>query len=192
MTSPAITVHPDAALKEAGDLLARHKISALPVIDDESHLVGIVSQMDLIRFDTTKASGEARESEREAEPRRVADIMTAEVITVSEDTDLHIVAQRLSDSHIRQVPVVAGSEVTGVVSRRDLIKWMARSDAALTLDVVAVLEEQARRLANLEVAVRHGVAYIEGQARQDTLSLATKLARTVPGVADATVTSQDR
>lgn len=192
MSSPAITVHQDATVREAGDQLARHGISALPVIDDEGRLVGIVSQMDLIRFDTTKVGVRVGAAGPESEPSRVIDIMTRQVITVDEDTDLHTVAQRLSESHVRQMPVMAGSEVTGVVSRRDLIKWMARSDAALTLDVVALLEEEARRLANLRVAVHDGVAHIEGQARPDTLSLAANLARAVPGVMDATVTSKDR
>jgi CBS domain-containing protein len=190
MTSPAITAHQDATVREAGDLLARHQISALPVLDDERRLVGIVSQMDLIRFDSSRRADEAGSTGREPEPRRIAEIMTHEVITVSEDTDLHTVAKRLSDSHVRQVPVVAGSEVTGIVSRRDLITWMARSDAALTLDVVAVLDEEARHLAHLEVAVHKGVAHIVGEARHDTLLLAANLARTVPGVLDATVSTQ--
>jgi osmotically-inducible protein OsmY len=69
---------------------------------------------------------------------------------------------------------------------------MARSDAALTLDVVAVLNDAARHLANLEVSVRHGVAHVEGEAGQETLALAAKLARTVPGVLDARVTPVER
>lgn len=190
MSSPAITVNQNATLREAGDVLARRQISALPVLDDEGRLVGIVSQMDLIRVDANRSGVEAGSAGSEREPRRVAEIMTSEVITVTEDTELHTVAQRLSESHVRQVPVVSGSEVTGVVSRRDLIKWMARSDAALTLDVVAVLAEEAGRLANLEVAVHQGVAHIVGEGHPSTRSLAADLARTVPGVLDATVAEQ--
>jgi CBS domain-containing protein len=191
MTSPAITIHQEATLREAGDVLARRGISALPVVDDNGHLVGIVSQMDLIRLSTadTVEGAEAQPDNSRSLPMRVAEIMTVEVVTVSPETDLHTVAQRLSESHIRQVPVLSDTEPIGVVSRRDLIKWMARSDAALTLDVIAVLGDEARRLAHLEVSVHEGVAHIEGEARHDTLALAAKLARTVPGVLDARVTA---
>jgi CBS domain-containing protein len=194
MTSPAITINQDATLREAGDVLARHGISALPVVDDESQLVGILSQMDLIRFNTAESpqSDEAQSGGSESEPMRVADIMTVEVVSVSPETDLHMVAKRLSESHVRQVPVLSEAEVVGVVSRRDLIKWMARSDAALTLDVVGVLSDEARRLAHLEVSVHKGVAHIEGEGRHDTLALAAKLARTVPGILDTRVTSVER
>jgi CBS domain-containing protein len=194
MTSPAITVNQEATLREAGDLLARHKISALPVVDDEGQLVGILSQMDLIRFNTAESpqAAGARSEGSEPGPMRVADIMTVEVVSVSPDTDLHTVAKRLSESHVRQVPVLSDTELVGIVSRRDLIKWMARSDAALTLDVVAVLGDEARHLAHLEVSVHQGVAHIEGEAAQDTLALAAKLARTVPGVVDTRVTPTQR
>jgi CBS domain-containing protein len=189
MTSPAITIHQEATLREAGDLLARRGISALPVVDDDGRLVGIVSQMDLIRLSTVyRAEGAEAQSEgSRSQPMRVAEIMTVEVVTVSPETDVHTVAKRLSESHIRQVPVLSDTELIGVVSRRDLIKWMARSDAALTLDVIAVLSDEARRLAHLEVRVHEGVAHIEGEAGHDTLTLAAKLARSVPGVVDARV-----
>lgn len=191
MTSPAITVNQDASLREAGDVLARHGISALPVIDDEGQLVGILSQMDLIRFNTAERprGGGDRSGYGEPEGMRVSDVMTVEVVTVTPDTDLHTVAQRLSDSHIRQVPVVDDAQLVGIISRRDLIKWMARSDAALTLDAIAALDEEARRLSSLEVSVHHGVAHIEGEAGQDTLELAAKVARRVPGVLDTRVSS---
>jgi CBS domain-containing protein len=193
MTSPAITIHQEATLREAGDVLARRGISALPVVDDDGRLVGIMSQMDLIRLSTVYgAEGDETQSEgSRSQPMRVAEIMTVEVVTVSPETDVHTVAKRLSESHIRQVPVLSDTELIGVVSRRDLIKWMARSDAALTLDVIAVLSDEARRLAHLEVRVHEGVAHIEGEAAHDTLVLAAKLAQTVPGVLDARLSAEE-
>jgi CBS domain-containing protein len=194
MTSPAITINQDATLREAGDVLARRGISALPVVDNDGQLVGILSQMDLIRFNTSESPrvAERRLERSESDPMRVADIMTVEVVSVSPETDLHTVAKRLSESHVRQVPVLSDTEVVGVVSRRDLIKWMARSDAALTLDVVSVLGDEARHLANLEVTLHQGVAHIEGDAAPDTLALAAKLARRVPGVVDTHLNSTRR
>jgi len=189
MTSPAITIHRDATLREAGDVLARRAISALPVLDDDGRLVGILSQMGLIKHSTadTAQDAKAQLENRRSQPMRVADIMMVELVTVSPETDLHPVAKRLSESHIRQLPVLSDTELVGVVSRRDLIKWMARSDAALTLDVIEVLSEEAKRLAHLEVNVHEGMAHIEGEAGHDTLALAGKLARTVPGVLDSRV-----
>jgi CBS domain-containing protein len=189
MSSPAFTVRPETPLRDAGDLLTRHQISALPVVDEDTRLVGIVSQMDLIRFDTVYEDSPSEDSS--PRPTQVAEVMTTDVVSVSAETDLHSVAQRLLESHIRQVPVLSGTEVVGVISRRDLIKWMARSDAALALDVSGVLHDQGHHLSHLEVTVRQGVAHIEGVAREDTLGLAVKLARSVPGIVDARVARDD-
>jgi CBS-domain-containing membrane protein len=189
MSSPAVTVSPETPLKEAGDLLARHQISALPVVDTDVGLVGIVSQLDLIRFDTM--ADNSPPGDRPPGPTQVADVMTTDVVTVNAETDLHSVAQRLLESHIRQLPVLSEAKVVGVVSRRDLVKWMARSDAALTLDVSGVLRDQAQHLSRIEVTVRQGVAHIEGVAPADTLAFAARVARSVPGITDARVSKDD-
>jgi tetrahydromethanopterin S-methyltransferase subunit D len=73
---------------------------------------------------------------------------------------------------------------------RDLVRWMARSDAALALDVSGVLRDQAQHLSP-RGGRPAGVAHIEGVAPEDTLAFAAKVARSVPGIVDARVTRDD-
>lgn len=194
MTAPVVTTLPDTPLREAAALLANNLISAIPVIDTEGCLLGIVSESDLIELDTT---GVARRHEAPhagrsgAPPERVADIMTADVVSVDEDTDLRVVAQRLLDGRIRRVPVLREGRVVGIVSRRDLVRWMARSDAVLAAEVFGVLRQEGHRLSQMEVSVRQGVAHLRGRGVPATLELAQTLARTIPGVAGAEIHRDD-
>jgi CBS domain-containing protein len=144
MTSPAVTTSPATPVKDAITLLANRGISALPVVEAEGHLLGIVSESDLIQVLSVAGS--------EAQSGVVGDLMTADVISVDEETGLPEVARRLLDSKVRRVPVLKEERVAGIVSRRDLIKWMARSDAVLATDVCGVLRDEGQRLSQLEVA----------------------------------------
>ncbi len=160
MTSPAITVGPDTHCKEAAALLVRHRISALPVVDTEGRLVGIVSEADLLALETTPdPRSQATPLRRRTEPlpSRVAEVMTVEVCTADEDTDLGIVAQRMIETGVKRLPVLRGDRVVGVVSRHDLLKVMARPDEDLEAAVRRTLTDEGMRLANLRVEVRDGV-----------------------------------
>ncbi len=91
MTSPAITVRPDTSCKEAAGLLARHRISALPVVDGRGRLVGIVSEADLLPLEAVpdpRALATPVASRREPLPSRVEEVMTREVVSVDEGADL--------------------------------------------------------------------------------------------------------
>src|SRR5215471_16304277 len=91
MTSPAITVAPDTHCKEAAALLVRHRISALPVVDASGRLVGLVSEADLLPLETApdpRSQATPLPPRTEPVPRRVDEVMTPEVYTVDEDTDL--------------------------------------------------------------------------------------------------------
>jgi CBS domain-containing protein len=190
MTSPAITVTPETHCKDAAALLVRHRISALPVLDASGRLVGLVSEADLLPLETTP---DPRSQERPLSPRTmplprtVEDVMTPEVYTVDEDTDLGIVAQRMIEANVKRFPVVHGDRVVGVVSRHDLVKVIARSDAEVEGGVKTALIEEGVRLTSLEVRVRDGVVELIGNGDRQTMRLAEILARSVPGVLDVRV-----
>ncbi len=186
MTSPAITVRPGTSCKEAAGLLARHRISALPVVDERGRLVGIVSEADLLPLETTpdpRALATPLVPHPEPLPTRVDEVMTREVMSVDEDTDLGLAARRMLETGVKRLPVLHGDRVVGVISRHDLIKVMARSDADLEASIQRLLADEGMRLAGLRVRVRDGVVELSGQDRS-TLRLAQILARTVPGVLD--------
>src|SRR5262249_33868936 len=131
MTSPAITVTPETHCKDAAALLVRHRISALPVVDTSGRLVGLVSEADLLPLETSpdpRSQGTPLPPRTMPVPRRVDEVMTPEVYTVDEDTDLGVVAQRMLEANVKRFPVLRGDRVVGVVSRHDLVKVIARTD----------------------------------------------------------------
>ncbi len=109
MTAPVVTAHAEMPVGDLADLLARHKITAVPIVDAQGAVVGLVSEFDLM-----------------AKPGRTAgDIMTAGVIAVNPETDVDDVRFLLVERRIRRVPVMDGSRLVGIVSRSDIVRLMA-------------------------------------------------------------------
>lgn len=195
MTSPAITVTPETHCKDAAALLVRHRISALPVVDAGGRLVGLVSEADLLPLEATpdpRSQATPLPARTMPLPRTVDDVMSPEVYTVDEDTDLGIVAQRMLEANVKRFPVLRGSQVAGIVSRHDLVKVIARSDGEVSASVQAALVDEGMRLTSMEVRVRDGVVELSGDGDGRTLRLAEILARSVPGVLDVRVTARRR
>ena len=109
MTTPVVTVSPDTLSGEIAEALGRHRISAVPVVDEVGGVVGLVSEYDLLAKDGLIAR----------------DLMTTEVISVTEDTNVADVRHLLVDRRIRRVPVLAGGRLVGIVSRSDVVALMA-------------------------------------------------------------------
>ncbi|RZL53430.1 MAG: CBS domain-containing protein [Variovorax sp.] len=103
---------PDTTVFDALQLLARHEVGALVVMQGEA-LVGILSERDYTR----KVALQGRSSK----DVRVADIMTANVFTVTPQTPTHECMALMSQKRIRHLPVVEGSTVIGMLSIRDLM-----------------------------------------------------------------------
>lgn len=109
MTKDVVSIRDDADVEEAARLLARHRISGLPVFNAEGRLVGLVTELDLIAKKGV----------------RVGDIMARGVISVSQETPIEEVAHLLANRKIRRVPVLEGDKLVGIVSRSDLVKQIA-------------------------------------------------------------------
>jgi CBS domain-containing protein len=138
MVRNVVTVRPDTAVAEAVRLLVDHDVSALPVVNDEGHIVGIISEADLMHRaeiatehrrrrwieSLVGASTLAGEFAR-SHGSRVSEVMTPEVITVSEDTPISEIASLLERNRIKRVPVVRDGRVVGIVSRANLIQALA-------------------------------------------------------------------
>jgi len=192
MTSPAITVAPDAHCKDAAALLVKHRISALPVVDADGRLVGLVSEADLLPLETAPdPRSQAMPLPRRTEPvpRRVDEVMTPQVYTVEEDTDLGLVAQRMLEANVKRFPVMRGERVAGIISRHDLVRVIARTDEDVESGVKRALAEEGLRLTALDVRVRDGVVELVGDGDRQTLRLAEILARSVPGVLEVRLVS---
>lgn len=109
MTGDVAVVTADMTVEAAARLLTSRSVSGMPVVDEHEHLVGIISEFDIIARDG----------------QTVGDIMTKEVISVSEADDAATIAQILTSHRVRRVPVLRDGHVVGIVSRSDLVRLFA-------------------------------------------------------------------
>ncbi len=185
MTHETTTVGLDTTIKRATELLAEHRISTLPVLDDEGRLAGVVSEADLIRdaFPRDPRSQLTPLDEEDAPllMRLVSEVMSAHVIAAHEGTDLADAVELMTSTGIKCLPVVdhAGSLV-GVISRSDLIRVRARADDVIAREVDSTLVSLGH--SDWLVTVSDGVVEIEGPETERDRSIARLEAGTVPGV----------
>lgn len=109
MTRNVISILDEATVEDAARLLARNRISGVPVVNASGMLMGLVTEHDLIA----------------KHGRSVSEIMSRGVITVSPDTDVDQVQHLLTNQRIRRVPVVEDGKIVGIVSRSDLVRQIA-------------------------------------------------------------------
>ncbi|MGZ5849388.1 MAG: CBS domain-containing protein [Methyloceanibacter sp.] len=138
MTSPVVSVGPDTTLLEAGELMLKHDISGLPVLDKEARLVGLITERDFLRPTGSgpdykrprwfqALTGQARDGFRRQADRKVADVMTADPVTITEETPLEQVVGLMDHHCIHRLPVMRGAKLVGIVSRADLLRALVQS-----------------------------------------------------------------
>jgi CBS domain-containing protein len=205
MSDGVMSVNAGATVLEAARLLVNAGVSAMPVIDNQGVMVGILSEADIIRHTGGMVPTEPSDNERaakamaEARSKHVADVMTKEVVTAAEDATLREIADLMLKHGIKRVPILRDRSVVGVVSRVDLLQalislgpdaYVQPSAATHTADedlrsaVMAALQKQdwsqARRS---DVVISHGVVHLWGMVANDaTRSACVETARNVPGV----------
>ncbi|MDF5755201.1 CBS domain-containing protein [Spongiactinospora sp. TRM90649] len=185
MTTQVIMLHRDDAIRHAVRVLYRHGITAAPVVNDAGDLIGIVSELDLLggEFEPDpRAHAVPVHPAGTRPPRRVAEVMNRDVVTVIETTDIVDLINIMITERIKSVPVLSGERVAGIVSRHDVLGMLARSDDELRDDVVAVLREHYPSGPGWQVDVREGIARLHGHAADRVDVIADLLTQTVPGV----------
>ena len=184
MSRPVIAVTAETGIKTAAELLVDRGISALPVVDAKGRLVGIVSEADLVPIESrpdprTQATPPQPTAGRM--PRAVGEVMTKKVVTVQSTSEVSRAARIMLDAGIKRVPVMRGRRVVGILSRRDLVKVIARRDSDIEAEVRLRLGELGFGPDHGAVSVAAGVVTIqlaEGSGRR----LAESVALSVPGV----------
>jgi CBS domain-containing protein len=184
MSQPVVTVTPGTGIKTAAELLVEHGISALPVVDSAGQLVGIVSEADLIPI-------EARPDPRSqatplgptagSTPRSVADVMTRDVVVVTTQSEVAEAAKIMLRRDVKRVPVLSGRRIVGIVSRRDLVKVIARTDARIEAEVNSRLAELGLATAS-NVRVTDGVAMVPVDREETVRRLVESAILQVAGV----------
>jgi CBS domain-containing protein len=146
MTSDVITVDPDMTVQALAALLAANGISGAPVVDSSGGLVGIISEGDLLHRAEIGTAQRHRERRRswwldhfasdlareyvKSHGRAVKDLMTRDVVTVTEDTDLAEVADLLEAKRIKRVPVMREGKVVGIISRANIVRAVGATKGA--------------------------------------------------------------
>ena len=186
MSTPVITARPDASLKQVAGTLVEHDISAVPIVDDVGDLVGIVTEGDLVRLQTIPDPRLHAipfiGRKEEHVPVRAEQVMSINVVTAAEDEDVTDIARRMLTMHLKHVPVVAHKKVTGIISRRDILKVLARSDGSIEVELQERLNDEIALLGRFHARVNDGVVTITGPEENDVRRLARLIARSIPGV----------
>ncbi len=207
MTTSVVTVRSAATVAEAADLMLEHGVSGLPVIDANGHIVGIVTEGDFLRRAETGTErrrsrwlefllgpGRLANEYVHSHARKVEEVMTRDVVTVSESTPLEDVVTVMERRRIKRVPVLTGGKIVGIISRANLVQALARlaeeaapsrpDDEAMRGRILAELSRQRwTPRASLNVIVRHGVAELWGVILDERQRNAIKVvANNVPGI----------
>lgn len=205
MTTAVATVRPEASVQEIAKLLLARRISAVPVVDLDGRVLGIVSEGDLIRRPETGT--ERRPSwwlslvtgpEQEAiayvksHGRHARDVMTRDVISVGEGASLEEIAETIEKHRIKRVPVLRDGRLCGIVSRADLLRglvaWRAAPTAPASDQTIKAALETALPAAGvrpefLNVVVSGGIVHLWGAVESDAEREAARVAaENVPGV----------
>jgi CBS domain-containing protein len=150
MTTDVASVYEDTPFREIVDVLEERNVSAVPVVDADKRIVGVVSEADLLvkmelAGDTPGVrllEGRRMRRAREKAGGEVArDVMTTPAVTALETTPVVTAARRMKDAGVKRLPVVdLVGRVVGIVSRHDLLKVFLRTDAEIRGDVQRDIE----------------------------------------------------
>ena len=181
MTRTVVSVNAFAPFKEIVRRMQEYRVSAVPVVDEDHLVLGVVSEGDLILKEDADLEGEPRvldgvqrRLDRSKAAGRIAwELMTAPAITIGPAATLGEAARLMHRRAVKRLPVVDPDDRTilGIVSRTDLLKVFLRDDAEIAREV---REDVIRRTLwidpdTIRVVVRDGVVMMEGQVEHRSL-----------------------
>lgn len=182
MTAPVITVTPDTTVKECTQILEHHSITAMPVVTAGGELIGVISEADVIAgavLPDQRAHELPVHLSAEHRPARVQDAMNHQVLYVTPQSDLAEAVDLMVSTVVKSLPVVEHGRVVGMISRRDVIKVLARQDDLIEME----LDELVRMAGNdWHIKVHDGVVTVDGPDNETDEELAQVLASSVPGI----------
>lgn len=207
MTRRVVSVHPDAKVAQVARLMLQHHISGLPVVNSKGKLVGMVTEGDLLRraeigterhrpswLEFLIGPGRAAEDYVHAHTRRVEEVMSSGVISVTPGTALDEIVALMERRRIKRLPVIDGEHLVGIVSRADLLRAFAKtlakplspyaSDEGIKEKILARIDQEpwAPR-ATITIGVVDGIVEIRGVVTDERERAALRvLAENVPGV----------
>lgn len=191
MTRDVVTATPETPFKQLEQLMAEHRISAVPVVDAEGVTVGVVSEADLL-LKTEAEGGQrggwspgSRQRDSRAHAQTAGGLMSSPALTVEPTTPLAAAARLMRKGSVRRLPVVEGGRLVGIVSRADVLKSYLRSDAEILADVVEGVIKGSMWLdpQAIDVEVDDGVVRMRGDVdRRSEVEILGRLTLAVEGV----------
>jgi CBS domain-containing protein len=197
MTRDVVTARADTPLKEVAERLGERGISGLPVLGDDGEVLGVISEADLLVKEartTSKRPGLLSWLIDPADPReqlkleaRVAgEAMSKPAITIAPYASTAAAAGEMLERRINRLPVVRHGQLIGIVTRADLVRAFARSDAEVIREAekhIEYLLALADDFSHVDVCVRDGDVWLTGRVRRRTMAedLGRQVAK-IPGV----------
>ncbi|HUY73951.1 MAG TPA: CBS domain-containing protein [Candidatus Dormibacteraeota bacterium] len=188
MTKDVVSVGPEEDFKTVARLMHLHEVSALPVVDQDGKLVGIVSESDLLAKERERGAnrpllGLRWNEDNLAAARTAGDVMTSPAICIAPDATIPEAARLMYREAVKRLPVIDhNGDLQGIVSRADLLKTFTRSDESIRRDII---EEVLKKSLSIEpravrVDVFNGLVRLTGEV--ESKSLATLVVRMVERV----------
>ncbi|KOU57484.1 CBS domain-containing protein [Streptomyces sp. MMG1533] len=192
MTHTVVAVGRDAPFKEIVELFDQWKVSALPVLEGEGRVIGVVSEADLLHKEEFRDVDDADIKPGELVERAKAaavtagELMSTPAVTVHADASLAEAARIMARRHVKRLPVVDGVGILqGVVSRGDLLKVFLRSDEEIAEEIRHTVLNQLPLTTTLTVSVAEGVVTLGGSLPDRALvPVVARAVRAVEGVVD--------
>jgi CBS domain-containing protein len=196
MTTDVLTIGPEAPLKDVARILVERGISGMPVCDIERHVLGVVSEADILFKERGRPSegsalvgwmlgGDVMPDAAKSAARTVDEAMTAPAITISPFRFVDEAARLMTEHGVNRLPVVRDGELVGIVTRTDLVRAFTRSDGEIRDEIVHELLERTLWLDQgaVEVEVEDGAVLLTGEVRtRSDAALLERLVTRVPGV----------
>jgi CBS domain-containing protein len=193
MTLPVVAVGRDARFKEIVRAMGQRQVSAVPVVEGEGRVVGVVSEADLLPKEEFRECGLTRHDRirrrsalAKAEALTAEELMSTPAATIGPDVTLARAAQIMAKKHVRRLPVVDDEDrLCGIVSRGDPLKVFLRSDEDIEEEVRRTVVSYLFPIVShaIHVCVRDGVVTLRGRVHDTSLIwVAERLVRALEGV----------
>lgn len=170
MTRAVVAAHEAAPFKEIVAALARNRVGAVPVIDDDRKVVGIVSETDLMAHvaagdrPAPHRHGKASATSRKAHATTADALMTAPAVTVRAHATIVEAARVAGRAGVRHLPVVdANGILIGIISRGDLLRVFLRDDDDIRNEIAQYVSHMGLDRAAVGVDVTEGVVTLTGE-----------------------------
>lgn len=181
MSTDVVAVSEDTPIKDAARLMFRHRVSGLPVCDEESCLVGIITEADFLRLEVAKQVAD------HVQPvETVGQVMSRGVVTIGPNEPIAEAAKVMVIQGVKRLPVVDDeSRMLGILSRLDVVAAFTRPDEVIEDEI---REDVLRRILfidpdAIEVRVTDGTAYFSGEiGTRNESRLLGELARRLDGI----------